>query len=167
MIPGHKRKDCEKLQPLLDDYLHGELPRATADRLAAHLDACGDCRGALDDLRISATLVGAAFEQTEDPSPGFVRLVMARINVAEQWLQEQRSFWRPIEALSLRLVFSAALVLAFLFAYEFRTPPVVTSAAPSAVLVPQADAFARPASFSPTNSDEVLMAIAERRHEQQ
>jgi anti-sigma factor RsiW len=169
MIPGHKNEDCSKLEPLLDDYLHGELPRARADRLAAHLDTCGNCREALDDLSISAKLVGAAFEQTEDPGPGFVRLVMARINVAEQWLQEQRSFWRPIEALSLRLVFSGALVLAFLFAFELRTPSVVTPATPSAVLVPQADAFAQPASFSPStsNNDEVLMAIAERHHEQQ
>ena len=169
MIPGHKAQKCSKVEPFLDDYSRGELPRATAERLAAHLEMCGGCREALDDLRISAKLVGATFEETVDPGPGFARLVMARINTAEHWLQEQRSFWRPIEALSLRLVFSAVLVLALLFAYDLGRSPVVTPTAPSAVLVPQADAFAQAASFSPSpsNSDEVLMAIAERHHEQQ
>ena len=173
MIPGRKSsKECEKLEPLLDDYLHGELPRARAERLTAHLEACGDCREALEDLRISAKLVGAAFEHTDDLGPVFVRSLMARINTAEQWLQEQRSFWRPIEALSLRLVFSAAVVLAFLFAYGLRathgTAPSAPSE-PSAIFNPQTDAFVQPASFSPSpsNSNEVLVAIAERRHGQQ
>jgi anti-sigma factor RsiW len=170
MIPGQKgSKDCEKLESLLGDYLHGELPRATAEQLAVHLDACSDCREALDDLRISAKLVSGAFEQTGDPGLSFARLVMARINTAEQWLQGQRAFWRPIEALSLRLVFSAALVLIFLFAYDLRmrNAPVAPQPEPSGIFVQQTETF-QPASFSPSpsNNDEVLMAIAERRHEQ-
>lgn len=169
MIPGHNTEDCRKLEPLLDDYLHGELPRATAEGLATHLEVCRECREALADLRMSAKLVGAAFEETEDPGPGFVRLVMARIDTAERWMQGQRAFWRPFEALAWRLAFSAALALVFLFAYGLRTSSVNIPAAPSAVLVPQSDAFAQPTSFSPatSNSDDVLMAIAERYHEQQ
>lgn len=169
MIPGQSnRQECQKLEPFLDDYLRGELPRATAEPLAAHLAACGDCREALEDLRISARLLGGAFEQGTDPGPGFARLVMARINTAENWLQGQRAFWRPFEAVAWRLAFSAALALAFLFAYGLRggAPSPATS---SPVLVPQADAFVQSTSFSPapSNSDEVLMAIAERRHAQQ
>ena len=165
MIPGHKNEDCSKLEPLLDDYLHGELPRATADRLAAHLDTCGNCRTALDDLSVSAKLVGAAFERAEDPGPGFVRLVMARINVAEQWLQEQRSFWRPFEALAWRLAFSAALALVFLFAYGVRISSEVSETPATAASVQQRDIFTVPTSAVPSNSDEVLMAIAEKRHD--
>ncbi|HKF53214.1 MAG TPA: zf-HC2 domain-containing protein [Candidatus Acidoferrales bacterium] len=170
MIPGPKaNKDCKKLEPFLDDYLRGELPRATADRLASHLETCGNCREALEDLRISAKLVTGAFEERGEPSPGFARLVMARINTAEQWVQQQTSFWRPIEALSLRLVFSAALALIFLFAYglRVRNAPVVTAPEPSGIFVQQTEAF-QPTSFSPSpsNNDEVLMAIAERHHEQ-
>jgi anti-sigma factor RsiW len=168
MIPEHKTQTCSKVQPFLDDYLRGELPRATAERLAAHLEMCGGCREALDDLRISAKLVGETFEETADPGPGFAHLVMARIDAAERWMQAQRSFWRPFEAVAWRLAFSAALALAFLFAYGLRAsaPP---ASAPSPVLVPQADAFVQSTSFSPapSNSDEVLMAIAERHHEQQ
>ncbi|MFZ0640452.1 MAG: zf-HC2 domain-containing protein [Candidatus Acidiferrales bacterium] len=165
MIRGHKNEDCGKLEPLLDDYLHGELPRATADRLAAHLNTCGNCREALDDLSISAKLVGAAFERTEDPGPGFVRLVMARINVAEQWLQEQKSFWRPFEALVWRLAFSAALVLVFLFAYGVRISSEPPEASPTTVFSQQRDIFTVPAQPTPSNGDEILMAVAEHRHE--
>lgn len=171
MTPGPKaNKDCRKLEPFFDDYLQGDLPRSSADRLASHLEACSNCREALEDLRISAKLVTGAFEESSDAGPGFARLVMARINTAERWLQEEVSFWRPIEALSLRLVFTAALALVFLFAYglRVRNAPVVTQPESSAIFSQQTEAF-QPASFSPSpsNNNEVLMAIAERHHEQQ
>ena len=155
-------KDCRKLEPFLDDYLQGELPRATADRLASHLETCGDCREALDDLGISAKLVAGAFEEVSDPGPGFAHLVMARINTVEHGLQEQGGFWRPFEALALRLTFSAALLLAFLFAYGVRMNSQVSVTSISAQ---QPDVFTLPMSTVPSNSDEVLMAIAERHHE--
>lgn len=166
MTPGQNiSQECQKLEPLLDDYLHGELPRATAEQLAAHLAACGDCRGALDDLRVSTKLVGSAFEQSSDPGPGFARMVMARIHTAEHWLQGQRSFWRPFEVIAWRLAFSAALALAFLFAYGIRTSSQAVLA-PTATLSPaQHDVFAVPVSAVPSNNDEVLMAIAEHHHE--
>jgi anti-sigma factor RsiW len=166
MIPK-ANKDCKKLEPFLEDYLQGELPRATADRLASHLETCGDCREALDDLQISARLVAGAFDQASDPGPGFARLVMARINTAEQKLQELGSFWRPFEALSLRLVFTAVLALIFLVAYGIRVGSQATSITAVAISPAQHDVFAVPVSAVPSNSDEVLMAIAEHhRHEQ-
>jgi anti-sigma factor RsiW len=166
MIPGNKaNKDCNQLALFWDGYLRGDLPRAAAEQLGAHLQTCGACREALDDLRISARLVGAAFEETAEPGPGFARLVMARINAAEQWLQEQRTFWRPFEALALRLAFTAALALAFLFAYGIRlsseTPvPPVTS-----ISAQQPDIFTVPVSTVTPYGDEVLMAVAEHHHE--
>lgn len=163
MTPGLKaNKDCKKLEPFFEDYLQGELPRASADRLASHIETCCDCRSALDDLRVSAKLMTGTFAESSDPGPGFARLVMARISTAEQWLQEQGSFWRPFEALALRLTFSAALLLAFLFAYGIRvnSQPSVTSMAAQ-----QPDIFTVPVSAVPSNSDEVLMAIAEKHHE--
>lgn len=162
-------KDCKKFEALLEDYLRGRSPCASADLIASHLESCSACSEALEDLRISARLVSGAFEPAADPGPGFARMVMARINTAEQWIQEQASFWRPIEALSLRLVFSAALALIFLFAYSLRVrnTPVAPPPETSAIFSQQAETF-QPASFSPSpsNNDEVLMAIAERHHEQ-
>lgn len=170
MNSEHKAgRDCKKFEPLFDDYLRGGIPRSSAELLDSHLESCANCREALDDLRISARLVREAFEPALDPGPGFARTVMARINTAEQWIQEQASFWRPIEALSLRLVFSAALALIFLFAYglRVRNTPVTAPPGASAIFVQQPETF-QPASFSPSpsNNDEVLMAIAERHHEQ-
>jgi anti-sigma factor RsiW len=166
MIPGKKdSKACNEVAPLLDDYLHGDLPRGTAERLAVHLEACGACREALDDLRISARLVGAAFEETEEPGAGFARLVMARINTAEQWLQQQRTFWRPFEALALRLAFTAALALAFLFAYGIRLSSETPAPPVASISMQQPDIFTVPVSTVPPNGDEVLMAVAERHHE--
>jgi anti-sigma factor RsiW len=166
MTPGHKSgKECGKLEPLFDDYLHGELPRATAEQLAAHLETCDSCREALEDLTISAKLIGGTFEPAEDPGLGFTRAVMACISSAEQWLREQRTFWRPFEALALRLAFSAALVLAFLFAYGIRMSSETPAAPVTSISSQQQDIFTVPVVAAPSSSDEVLMAIAEKHHD--
>ena len=157
---------CEKFEAHLEDYLSGDLPRQDAGRLASHLNACGDCRQALEEARLASRLV-SLFDRAEEPGPGFTRLVMARVNAAETWLQQQRNFWRPLEALAWRLAFSAALVLVFLFAYEIKAANPEAAPPASAVLVQQADTFVTPAYASPSNSDEVLLAIAERDHERQ
>ncbi len=170
MNPGKKTgRDCKKFEPLLDDYLRGRVPPSVAESVDSHVESCANCREALSDLHISTRLVNGAFEPVPDPGPGFARLVMARINTAEEWIQEQISFWRPIEALSLRIVFSAALVLIFLFAYslQVRNAPVALQSEPSAIFSQQTETF-QTASFSPSpsNNDDVLVAIAERHHEQ-
>ncbi|MFZ0414916.1 MAG: zf-HC2 domain-containing protein [Candidatus Acidiferrales bacterium] len=154
--------DCEKFEAALEDYLSGDLPRLDAERLAVHLNACGDCRQALDDARLSSRLV-CLFDRAEEPGPGFTHLVMAHVNAAEQWLQQQKNFWRPLEALAWRLAFSAALVLAFLFAYGLKTGMPVISPAATSVAAQQRDTFLVPASSS-SNGDEVLMAIADKRN---
>lgn len=163
MSSEHNRETCSKLEPFIEDYLNGELPRTEAESLSAHLDACGDCRTALDDARISARLL-SAIEPVADPGPGFAHMVMARIDVAERWMREQRSFWRPFEALAWRLAFTATLALAFLFAYGIRVshqmPAEVTT-----VSVQQPDIFTVPVSTAPANNDDVLLAIADHHYE--
>ena len=164
MISEQNNEHCEKIEPLLEDYLCGELPRAEAERLTAHLHACGNCRAALDDARVSARLV-SAFEPVADPGPGFARMVMAHISVAERWMKEQRSFWRPFEALAWRLAFSAMLALAFLFAYGIRVSHQTSVATATTISAQQPDIFTVPVSTAPSNSDEVLVAIAEHHRE--
>src|SRR5487761_939866 len=159
-----KKIGCEKFEALLEDYASGELPHPEAGRLTTHLANCQECREALDDARLAGRLV-TVFEETGDPGAMFTRRVMSQIESAERWMREQKSFWRPIEALSRRLAFSAALALALLFTYSFRTPSPVAAPAASAVFVPQTDAFAAPISAPPSTGDEVLMAIAEKHHE--
>ncbi|MHB8540593.1 MAG: anti-sigma factor family protein [Candidatus Acidiferrales bacterium] len=155
---------CGKFEALLEDYANGELPRLDAGKLTAHLEGCHECREALEDARLAGRLV-AVFQETADPGAMFTRRVMAQIDAAERWMREQKSFWRPIEALSWRLAFSAALALALLFTYSFRTPSPGPAPAASAIFVPQTDAFAVPISAPPSTGDEVLMAIAEKHNE--
>ena len=159
-----KMAGCEKFEAWLEDYSSGELPRRDAKRLTVHLESCHECREALEDARLSARLV-AVFSEAADPGPGFTQRVMAQIHVAERWVREQRSFWRPIEAWSWRLALSASLALALLFSYGLRSNTPVAAPEPSGVLVPQTDAFAVPISAPPSTGDEVLMAIAEKHHE--
>lgn len=159
MISEQNNRHCEKFEPLLEDYLNGELPRAETERLTLHLDACGNCRAALDDARISVRLV-SAFEPAADPGPGFARVVMARINVAERWIKEQRSFWRPFEALAWRLAFSAMLALAFLFAYGIRVSHQTSVTTATTISAQQPDIFTFPVSTAPATNDDVLLAIA-------
>lgn len=159
-----KTAGCEKFEAALEDYSSGELPRRDAEQLTAHLEICHECRQALEDARLSGRLV-TVFSEAVDPGPGFTRRVMAQIHVAERWVREQRSFWRPIEAWSWRLALSASLALAFLFAYGLRSNTPAATPEPSGVLVPQTDAFAVPISAPPSTGDEVLMAIADKHHE--
>lgn len=164
MISDHTNEHCEKFEILLENYLSGELSRSDVERLSAHLDACGNCRAALDDARIASRLV-SAFQAVPDPGPGFARMIMARINVAERWMKEQRSFWRPFEALAWRLAFSAVLALAFLFAYGIRVSHQTSVNTATTGPLQQPDVFTVPVSTSPSNSDDVLVAIAERHRE--
>lgn len=159
-----KTAGCEKFEAALEDYASGDLPRRDAERLTAHLEICRECREALEDARLSGRLA-AVFSEAVDPGPGFTRRVMAQIDAAERWVREQKSFWRPIEAWSWRLAFSAALALALLFTYGLRTNTPAATSEPSGVLAPQTDAFAVPISAPPSTGDEVLMAIAEKHHE--
>jgi len=165
MSPETSRENCVKFEPFLEDYVNGELSRAEAERISAHLASCSNCRAALEDARLAAQLVSAAFVPVADPGPGFVRMVMARIDVAERWMKEQRSFWRPFEALAWRLAFSAALVLAFLFAYGIRLSHQQQTAGPAVVSTQQQDIFTVPASTGPVNNDQVLLAIADHHYE--
>jgi len=161
----HGMAGCEKFEAALEDYASGELPRRDAERLGAHLESCHECREALEDARLAGRLV-AVFEGAAEPGPAFTQRIMAQIRVAERWVREQRSFWRPIEAWSWRLAFSAALALALLFTYGLRSANSPAPASESSgVLVPQRDAFAVPISAPPSTGDEVLMAIAEKHHE--
>ncbi len=161
-----KMTGCEKFEAVLEDYASGDLPSRDAQPLTAHLEACGECREALEDARLSGRLV-TVFSEVVDPGPGFTRRVMAQIDAAERWVREQKSFWRPIEAWSWRLALSASLALALLFTYGLRSnaPAAVPErsgrlGAPNRRCLHRADLRA-----SPSSGDEVLMAIAEKHHE--
>lgn len=168
MSEQHEQKkmaSCEKFEVWLEDYSSGELPRRDAKRLTVHLESCHECREALEDARLAGRLA-TVFDGAAEPGPAFTQRVMAQIHVAEHWVREQRSFWRPIEAWSWRLAFSAALALALLFAYDLKTASIVPTPATQTVSAQQTDVFTVPVSASSSSGDEVLMAIEQKHHDQ-
>jgi predicted anti-sigma-YlaC factor YlaD len=164
MGADQESKKCKKYEMLLEDYLSGTLQRGKAARVAAHLGSCAGCREALAEARVSVSLVSVMGQEVEDPGPNFTHRVMARINVAEEWVREQSNFWKPLEVLSWRLAFTAALALVFLFAYDVRlsapeTPPSLPTA-----FAQHTDIALPRATAPPSTGDDVLLAIAERTH---
>lgn len=154
---------CKQSDAILEDYLSGDLPRAEAERLVAHLSDCTACRDALEDARLSSRLVGKVFDPVEEPGPAFTHLVMAKINAAEAWVREQRNFWRPFEAIAWRLAFSAALALVLMFAYalQFNNAGAAVAAPTPTAFAQPTDSFTSPSAV-PSSDDDVLLAIAER-----
>jgi predicted anti-sigma-YlaC factor YlaD len=45
------KPECEKMEPLLSAFVDGELSGPALDQVREHLDACLDCRAALDTFR--------------------------------------------------------------------------------------------------------------------
>ncbi len=50
---------CQQAIELLTDYLEGSLPRRQRRRLEAHLAACPNCSGYLEQIRITIRLTGS------------------------------------------------------------------------------------------------------------
>jgi anti-sigma factor RsiW len=66
----------------LDEYRDGELPPELAAEVARHLEACPDCRAALEER---AALAGSLSRLARaEPSEAFVRGVMERLRPAAQ-----------------------------------------------------------------------------------
>ncbi|HUF46429.1 MAG TPA: hypothetical protein VMM93_01375 [Vicinamibacterales bacterium] len=86
-------------------HFYRELPAAEAHAVATHLESCGACRAAWEELVATLTLVDAA--HVPEPGPGFERVVWARVSES---LPAPAWSWRsvvPIGALA-----AAALVVA-------------------------------------------------------
>ena len=60
--PGGIRKGgrCEDIQPLLFDYMTGELDQGRSGAVFKHLRACDDCRGAATDVKSTLDLLRKA-----------------------------------------------------------------------------------------------------------
>jgi anti-sigma factor RsiW len=59
---------CRDLHAFLSDWLTGDLPDATRETFARHIEACASCRAYLDSYEKTIALARAA-EHEELPSP--------------------------------------------------------------------------------------------------
>jgi putative zinc finger protein len=157
-------KACTKFEPLLEDYLDGELSVGDAKFAEQHWQSCAGCRGALEQAASSVRLLRHA-GSSEGPGPAFVRTVIARIRTAEHDRYVERAgFWQPLVSLGWRFAATATIVLGVLVTYDAgwgRHPqPNVTTAR----LMDVSDFFGPDPANPPATTDEVLMMAAETNH---
>jgi hypothetical protein len=124
--------DCRTFEENLPAYLEGAIPADERQEIERHLESCGHCRSALQDLKKTAELV-AGLEEKEAP-PWFTRKVMARVekeaDAKKGWLRllfYPLHIKVPIEALATGMIAVLAWTL-----YQASPPEMkVLPAAPS------------------------------------
>jgi hypothetical protein len=158
---------CTGYEALLEDFFAGELGGADARKTAAHVEGCAGCRSALEDAAASVSLLqvaGSLLDNAPVPSPGFARMVMARIRNEEERAASGASFWQPVVSLAWRFAATATLALAVLLTYAvagFRRPPAeIASLSPAEMH----DIFSPDPTRAPADRDEVLMMVGESGH---
>jgi hypothetical protein len=161
--PEFGQTDCQKYEPLLEDYLSGQFESADVASALEHSRGCAKCSAALEAAAMSTRVLRAA-EPSADPGPGFARMVMARIREAEnEWVAVRANFWQPFVSFGWRFAATATVALFALFSYNagwgHRAQPSV------AAVRPTVDIFALESARVPVTSDDVLMMVADNGHE--
>lgn len=156
------RKHVARLEALLDARTSsresGDAAPADAE-FARHLEECAGCREALEAGVLAGSLLREARSPEAGPGDFFAARVGARIRAELETRRAEAEFWRPIEALAKKLVWTSALALLVLSSvvYEMR---------PGRNTLPQkqemlSDRFPQPVP-QPAGKDEVLVSLAER-----
>ena len=131
---------CASFEGRLADYLEGNVSAAAARDVESHLAACGDCRKAVEAARSVHGLFApirpprgrGGLDIAVEPPMGFSRRVMLAIRAEEARLAAGRDLWRPLEALTWRLSWSAMVAamaaLFYLFGFQLsQSRPTVAS----------------------------------------
>lgn len=155
---------CPEYELRLEEYFHGELSGAEAQRVAAHMESCAACADAWQSALMSASLFRAV-DRAGDPGPAFSRTVMARIRATEEQRGAERGgFWQPFVSLGWRFALTASLALGLLLTYDAgwgrHSQPNAAAARPIVVR----DLFLPDPVSTPANGDETLMMVAESGH---
>ncbi len=135
----------------LEEYLSGHLPPSALDRFQAHLQVCGKCRLAVEEIQESAGLLAMLKPAgVVDSPPSFVAKVMQAVTE-----RAAPPFWTAFGdfAFGRRVVFAALMMLAVLgtvlVSREGAYAPTPTT--PEAVMADTATA-------SP-NADQMLVTL--------
>src|SRR6266568_7779109 len=157
------RKHVAQLQALLDARASlaesgNAAPPADAD-FRKHLEECRGCREALEAAELARRLLREARAPEAGPGGFFAARVSAHIRAKEKARRAQSDFWKPIETLSKRLVWTSALVLVVLTSVVYEMKPQRNPAPQAQESV--TDRFPEPVPQTP-DEDEVLVSLAER-----
>jgi hypothetical protein len=157
------RKHVAQLQALLDARASlaesgNAAPPADAD-FRKHLEECRGCREALEAAELAGRLLREARAPEAGPGGFFAARVSAHIRAKEKARRAQADFWKPIETLSKRLVWTSALLLVVLTSVVYEMKPQRNPAPQAQESV--TDRFPEPVPQTP-DEDEVLVSLAER-----
>jgi anti-sigma factor RsiW len=154
---------CSEFEAHLEDFISGDLSSPQSERVEAHLGKCSACSAAVILARASRQLLQRFSEPVADPGPFFTRRVMASVRAEEDHAGAGIGFWQPLELLSLRAAWTAALALVLLLSYgavsgiPSRPPVAEVRPADSVGLFPD------PANQS-INPDDVLTYVGDANH---
>jgi hypothetical protein len=152
------RFGCPEYQASLEDALRdSEVCIEPNSALDLHLQACADCREALNDALTASKLMRHACYPEHAASPALVTRVMATIREATQ--AAPNTIWRPLELLASRMALVAAVLLLALSVYlrEFtpaRAAMPLNGPSEIGAVMPEPPA-------TPADADEVLMSLAD------
>jgi anti-sigma factor RsiW len=116
---------CPEFEAHLEDRISGEISKADAAALDAHLATCSHCAQALAHVEITPRLLRIA-EPAADPGPGFAHLTMARIRQArelENQRAEEKSIWNPFVSLAWKFAATSAVAVALLLSFGVTHNP--------------------------------------------
>ena len=152
---------CPQYEPLLEEYIEGQIGERDRSIILSHLIDCGNCREALDAASGSQNLFRAA-EPTIAPVPQFSRLVMAHVSAHEAASAEQKaSFWRPVVALGWRFAATAAVVLVLLLTYDVVGKQQSANGVAVAGQTEVPGIFTPDPVATPSTRDDILALVAE------
>ena len=100
---------CNRIEALLDAYFDGELPRAEATALKAHVESCGACAARHDaEVGFRTALERVPFTP---PRPGFTERALANAMLLRRRTDRlPRRTW-PVAAAAITVAVVAWLVL--------------------------------------------------------
>jgi anti-sigma factor RsiW len=156
---------CPGNEALLEDFLEGTLDSQAQWQLEGHLAACAPCREALERAREGTLLVRRLSTPAADPGEIFTSRVMARVRDEKRKVEEQRLWWRPLEAFAARLAVSSALAVALLVsAAAWRGNQARAGSTPAQSLA--ADRLLPDSAPELAASNDVLMGAIAENHDQ-
>jgi len=159
----NRQGKCEAFEVLMEDSVEGTLRADDAVRLERHLRECADCRQMLSEAQASRRLLQYG-DAAPEASPGFSRIVMARIREAEaQSAAGQPGLLRSLVAFASRLAITATLALGVLIAYTAVAPPAPNSRSASMNAEERSGLFTDPVQQASTR-DGFLRMVADTSH---
>ncbi|MHC4660549.1 MAG: anti-sigma factor family protein [Planctomycetota bacterium] len=114
--------NCQEVQPLIQDYIDGELESGQAAEVGRHIEACGTCRSEAEALKKVITAV-SALPRVSAPA-GFAEKVIARSDEADAPPSSDRVVpMRPSPLLSRVVGIAATVIVAVIIIFIVARAP--------------------------------------------